>query len=200
MQRASEWLPLLALLLLRRGSASRPTQSSSSASNAQPALGPALEQARRQTGGTDAAAWFAARYPLALEVLGPNVPPDKLRDIALSVLAQWAHETNRGKSEFNFNLGGWRARRSDPFFVARDVQSGAELFRWTAYPDLPNAVHDQLRRLHDVFPSAWRLLLEQPQTSAWVEELGRRGYYTANRDTYARAWAMHRAELGRLAP
>lgn len=204
MQRASEWLPLLALLLLRPGGASPTGQSSSSASRGSPsrvpALGPAIEVPRQQTGGSDAAAWFAPRFALALEVLGPNVPPDKLRDIALSVLAQWAHETNRGKSEFNFNLGGWRARRSDPYFVARDVQSGAELFRWTAYPDLPNAVHDQLRRLHDTFSSAWRLLLSQPQTSAWVEELGRRGYYTANRDTYARAWAMHRAELGALAP
>lgn len=143
--------------------------------------------------------WFNERFGLALEVLAPNVDPLLLRPIALSVVAQWSHETGRGRSEFNFNLGGWRARRKDNFFVARDVQSGAELFRWTAYPDLPTAVHDQLKRLHDTFPTAWAMLIAEPNTSAWVEELGKRGYYTAPRDAYARAWATNRAELGGLA-
>ncbi len=79
--------------------------------------------------------------------------------------------------------------------------------RWTAYPDLPNAVHDQLRRLHDTFPSAWALLATEPNTSRWVEELGRKGYYVAPPGTtqaqhiqnYTRAWASNRAELGSLA-
>jgi hypothetical protein len=64
---------------------------------------------------------------------------------------------------------------------------------------LPNAVHDQLRRLHDRFPSAWALLLAEPTSSRWVEELGRKGYYTDKPGNYARAWAANRAELGVLA-
>lgn len=77
---------------------------------------------------------------------------------------------------------------------------GQPTFKWTAYPDLPFAVADQMQRLVERFPSAWRLLVQQPHTSAWIEELGRRGYYTADRNAYARAWALNRAELERLAP
>lgn len=199
MFRASDVLPFLALLLLRSGSASAAPAVPSPAAP-QP-VGPAIEQPRTRTGGDDVRAWFAERFGLALEALGSMGVPDLvLRSVALALLAQWAHETGRGRSEFNFNLGGWRARKSDPYFVARDVQSGKELFRWTAYPDLRFAVVDQINRLAQRFPSAWKLLIQQPHTSAWVEELGRRGYYEAPPAGYARAWAANRAELERLAP
>ena len=169
--------------------------------------GTGLEVPRILTGGQALNEWLAPRLRLAVEVLTPNVPAAQLRDIALSVVAQWAHETGRGKSEFNFNMGGWRARRADTYFVARDVQTGKELFRWTSYSDLPNAVADQLRRLHDTFPSAWKLLVAEPNTSRWIEELGKRGYYVAppgrtqaqHIQAYAHAWASNRAELGAIA-
>jgi hypothetical protein len=200
--RAAGLAPLLLLgLFMRSSGPSLPAPTRASSTGTPPPIG---EVPRQLTGGQPLGQWFGDRFALAIEVLRPNVPLDKLTDIALSVLAQWAHETGRGKSEFNFNLGGWRARRSDAYFVARDVQTGKELFRWTAYADLPNAVHDQLRRLHDRFPSAWKLLVEQPTSSAWIEELGRRGYYVAppgrtqaqHIQAYARAWASNRAELG----
>ena len=178
---------LLAVCLLR----------GSSAATAAPVSPPgALEVPRVLTG--DGPNWFAERYALAIEVLGPNVPAAKLRDVALSILAQWAHESARGRSEFCFNLGGWRARAKDRYFVARDNLGEPGKFRWTAYQDLPNAVADQLQRLHDRFPVAWKQLVAQPTSSAWVEQLGRSGYYTAKPADYARAWAMNRAELGRL--
>lgn len=203
MSLGSKWsvgLVLLAAFVLRGSSATR-------GDVVPPAPGGSLEVPRVNTGaGADSRAWFAERFGLALEVLGPNVPETVLRPVALSIVAQWAHETNRGKSEFNFNLGGWRARKLDRFFVARDVKTGAELFRWTAYGDLPRAVADQLQRLHDTFPSAWKMLVATPHTSAWIEELGRKHYYVAPPGTsqaahiaaYARAWGMQRAELGRL--
>ncbi len=201
MLRASNLAPLLLLGLFMRSSG--PSLPAPAPGTRPSSAAPGGEVARVLTGGQPLGQWFGDRFALTLEVLRPNVPADKLTDIALSVLAQWAHETGRGKSEFNFNLGGWRARRKDAYFVARDVQTGKELFRWTAYPDLPNAVHDQLRRLHDTFPSAWKLLMEQPNTSQWIEELGRRGYYVAppgrsqeqHIQAYARAWAANRAEL-----
>jgi hypothetical protein len=201
MLRASSLAPLLLLgLFMRSSGPSLPTPGASSPAPGGPA---GLEVARVLTGGQPLQQWFTDRFRLALEVLTPNVVNDPRRrgtpgDIALSVVAQWAHETGRGKAEFNFNLGGWRARKKDPYFVARDVQTGQELFRWTAYNDLPNAVHDQLRRLHDTFPSAWALLISEPHTSRWIEELGRRGYYTADPANYARAWAANRAELGEI--
>jgi len=199
--RAASLAPLLLLgLFMRSQGPSLPAPTRASSPATPPPIG---EVPRTLTGGQPLGQWFGDRFALALEVLRPNVPADKLSDIALSVVAQWAHETGRGKSEFNFNLGGWRARRKDPYFVARDVQTGKELFRWTAYADLPNAVHDQLRRLHDTFPSAWKLLVSEPNTSRWIEELGRRGYYVAppgrtkeqHIAAYVRAWAANRAEL-----
>jgi hypothetical protein len=153
-----------------------------------------LEVPRVVTGATPT--WFRDRLALAHEVLQPNVPNNVLDDVSLSIVAQWAHETARGKSEFCFNLGGWKARRGDHFFVGDDAGVS---FHWTAYRDLPNAVADQLERLHDRFPKAWKLLVQQPASSAWIEELGRAGYYQQRADDYARAWAMHRLELGSLA-
>lgn len=151
-----------------------------------------LEEPRVLTGKTPT--WFADRYLLALEVLTPNVPGDAgtLNDVAISIVAQWAHETKRGQAEYNFNLGGWTARPNDHYFTALDA---GVPFKWTSYHDLPNAVADQLQRLHDRYPSAWALLVANPKSSAWVEELGRKGYYTQRPGDYARAWAMHRAEL-----
>jgi hypothetical protein len=204
MFRFSDAVPLVLLgLLLTR-----------STSDEQHALPPAQlptgsggEVPRVLTGGQPLEQWFHDRFVVALEVLGLNLPANVVHDAALSVVAQWAHETGRGRSEFNFNMGGWRARKHDRFFVARDVQTGKELFRWTAYSNLPFAVEDQLQRLHDTFPSAWALLATEPNTSRWVEELGRKGYYVAPPGTtqaqhirnYTRAWATNRAELGRLA-
>ncbi len=164
---------------------------SSSAGSAAPSS--ALEVPRIVTGNTPT--WFRDRVQLANEVLQPNVPNNMLDDVVLSIVAQWAHETARGQSEFCFNLGGWKARPNDHYFVGDDAGVS---FHWTAYPDLPNAVADQLQRLHDKFPTAWALLVAQPTSSAWIEELGRKGYYQQKPADYARAWAMHRAELGRL--
>lgn len=152
-----------------------------------------LEVPRVVTGNTPT--WLRDRVQLANEVLQPNVPNIVLDDVVLSIVAQWAHETARGQSEFNFNLGGWKARPGERYFVGDDAGVS---FHWSAYRDLPNAVADQLQRLHDKFPSAWALLVAQPTSSAWIEELGRKGYYQQKPADYARAWAMHRAELGRL--
>lgn len=157
------------------------------------------EVPRVQTGGNDQTAWARSRYALALQLISASgyvLDDDLAKDIALSLLAQWAHETARGTKEFNYNLGGWTARRGDPFFTARDVQTpGQPVYRWTAYPDLETAMTDQVMRLVKTFPTGAKLLLDEPKSSRWVEELGRRGYYSANPQAYARAWAMNRAEL-----
>lgn len=159
----------------------------------------AVEVPRVRTGGDDWQAWARSRYQLALKLIlssGYVIDDELAKDIALSLLAQWAHETGRGSAEYNFNLGGWRARRGDTYFTARDIQTpNSPLYRWTAYPDLEPAMADQVMRLIKTFPSAARLLVDEPKSSRWVEELGRKGYYGANPQAYARAWAMNRAEL-----
>lgn len=165
----------------------------------------AIEVPRVKTGGDDQTAWAVSRYQMLLGMIkasGYVFDDDLAADIALSLLAQWAHETGRGSAEYNYNLGGWRARKGDTYFTARDVQTpGSAVFRWTAYPDLQGAMADQVMRLVKTFPSAAKLLLAEPKSSRWVEELGRKGYYGANPQAYARAWAMNRAELkGKVQP
>lgn len=151
-----------------------------------------------RTGEDNVIEWRRRRLALAIASLRGMVPDALLDRVALSIVAQWAHETARGRSEFNNNLGGWRARKGEQFFTARDVQSGDEIFRWSSYPDLPTGVQDQIQRLASRFPSAFALLVENPESSAWVEELGRKGYYEADPRIYARVWATHRTELGRM--
>jgi len=192
---------LLGLFLLFRGFGSSSSSSSPAPSPATPddgTRGQQVERVRTAT-GEDLATWVRRRLALSLVVLPElNVPTDRLDRVALAIVSQWAHETNRGKSEFNFNLGGWRARKRDDYFAARDRLTGAEVFRWTAYKDLPAAVEDQIRRLHSGFPSAWALLVANPESSAWITQLGAKGYYTADPAAYARAWAMQLTELRRI--
>ena len=158
-----------------------------------------MEVPRIRTGGDNQTEWARSRYQMLLGMIRASgyVFDDQLAaEIALSMLPQWPHETGRGSPEFNYNLGGWRARKGDTYFTARDVQTpGSAIVRWTAYPDLQTGMADQVMRLVKTFPSAAKLLLDEPKSSRWVEELGRRGYYTANPQGYARAWAMNRAEL-----
>ena len=163
----------------------------------------ANEVPRVRTGEDDPKAWAWRRYQEILAALGEiNLAQSaNYKEIALSLLAQWAHESNRGKNEFNHNFGGWKAWKGDPFFTARDVQSGpaSAVVRWSAWSDFPRAVRAQIERLYHTFPTAWAMLLADPWTSSWVEELGRRGYYApAGVRTYAAAWARHRAELAEL--
>ena len=181
-------LALLALFALSRsGTSSKPD---------------ALERPKVQTGGTDPNEWARTRFEmlrLTLATLSQSLSAADIRRVSLSILAQYAHETARGRNEFDFNLGGWNAAAGEPFFrAAGAADPGRPVFKFAAFDDLASAVRIQLERLRARFPSAVRLLVADPESSDWVEELGRRGYYTAKISDYARAWAMHRAELGTL--
>lgn len=197
----SKVLGLLLVMLLASKSQGR-SSSSASPRVSTPPVGSGEHVPLQQTGGHDFAAWLRTRRALTvvdLAALDPPVDPAVIDDVAVALLAQWAHETGKGESEFNYNLGGWTARPGDNFHTANDRLSGSA-FRWTAYPDLPTAIEDQVKRLIVGFPSAWALLLANPRSSAWIAELGRRGYYTANADDYAQAWLALVAEIRRLGP
>lgn len=194
----SKLLAAAALFFLLRKPATRPARRTPAA--LPPGATPGREVPLTRTGEADLTTWARRRLALTLADFGTLEPPlqgAKADAVALSLLAQWAHETNRGASEFNFNLGGWTARRADTFHRANDRLSNAAGFRWTAYPDLPTAIEDQVRRLIQTYPTAWGLLLGAPESDAWILELGRRGYYTAEPADYSRAWRTQRADLGR---
>jgi hypothetical protein len=193
----SKLLAAAALFFLLRKPAARPGRVTPAALP-RGTVGREVQMVR--TGEPDLTTWARRRLALtqaAFTSLTPPLEGSKADAVALSLLAQWAHETNRGASEFNFNLGGWTARRGDTFHTAPDRLSSAAGFRWTAYPDLPTAIEDQIRRLVQTYPTAWGLLLSDPESDAWILELGRRGYYTAAPSDYSRAWRTQRADLGR---
>jgi hypothetical protein len=153
-----------------------------------------------RTGEDDFSLWSRTRLALVVVELGslePPIEPARIDDVATAIVAQWAHESAKGRAEFNYNLGGWTARKGDDFHTANDNQTGAA-FRWTAYPDLPTAVEDQVKRLILGFPSAWALLVADPSSPAWIDELARGNYFTANPADYARAWASLVDEIRRL--
>jgi hypothetical protein len=154
------------------------------------------EVTRLRTGEATEPEWRNRRLPILVATLSEL--GELAQRVALSILAQWAHETNRGTHEFNYNLGGWHARKGEDFFSARDVLEARGLVHWSAYTDLAVAIRDQVRRLKAGFPSAWALLVGNPENSAWIERLGALGYYTSKPAAYAAAWAMHRSELGAM--
>lgn len=188
---------LLGLLLLYfTASKSQGRQPASGARSSTPPVGSGRQVPVTRTGEDDFAAWVRHRLALAVVTVAA-LEVEHVDDVAIALVAQWAHETGKGKAEFNFNLGGWTARKGDDFHTANDALTGSS-FRWTAYPDLPTAVDDQVKRLRLGFPHAWALLNAAPLSSEWIEELGRAGYYTADPTDYARAWQALDAEVRSL--
>ena len=187
-------IPFVALLFLSGGGKS----SSGRARASTRPVGSGREVPLQHTGEDDFTLWVRHRRALVVVTLAALEPPvTDVDDVATALVAQWAHETARGRAEFNYNLGGWTARKGDDFHAANDAQTGAA-FRWTAYPDLPTAVDDQVKRLIVGFPTAWASLLASPSSSEWIADLGRAGYFTADPNAYARAVLALEQEIRRL--
>lgn len=196
-------LGVLLVLYLASSHQGRQARSSSRSSKGRrdptPPVGTGHQVPLKLTGGDDFAAWVRPRRALTvvdLATMDPPVDPAAVDDVATALLAQWARETNKGRAEFNFNLGGWSARDGDDFHTATDGPASG--FSWTAYPDLPTAIEDQVKRLAVGFPSAWATLLADPRSSAWIGELKRGGYFILDPEAYAQEWSALADEIRRL--
>lgn len=152
-----------------------------------------------RTGGNDETLWYATRYAATVDdLVRRGVDPTAALRGARALVAQWAVETNAGKSEYNFNLGGWVAARGEPFHVVRDATSGREI-RWASFPSLDESIHEHIDRLQRPrFREAFVMLARSPLSDAWVRELGRAGYYEADPDKYASAWRHRLQEVAEL--
>ena len=137
------------------------------------------------TGGN---AWPSTRLE-ALRRLGAITD----KDVALSVLAQWAFETDSGRAEHNFNVGNVKAVGTEP-----RVQLGAAgAFR--AYASLDEGVAAYLNLVQSPrYAACWALLEANPTSTDWVTCIGRSGYYEASPVTYAAGWQARRAQLAKL--
>lgn len=152
----------------------------------------------------DAETWGQTRVSQTLDVIRqgfPQLSADKAKQIAISLVAQWAVETGRGKSEWNYNLGGWRwsKRYNRPWALIRNGTTGA-MERWDTWPDVFSSIREHGQRLHERFPKALEALVADPESDDWIRELAKGGYF--GRDElagYLAGWRDNREWLAPLA-
>lgn len=122
---------------------------------------------------------------------------------ALSVLwAQFALETARGKSMFNFNIGNikWTPGRDYCVLHTYEFIGGKRVEmddRFRAFPTLVDGARDYLAFLSRAsYAEPWSCVLRgDPVAFAWA--LKRKGYYTASADDYASGLQRLAAEFMR---
>lgn len=121
------------------------------------------------------------------EKVSPGVASLKNRQVAEALVAQWAVESARGKSEWNYNLGGWKAAAHVVCVILKNGTTGKRE-RWEAWPDVYSSILAHVQRIQKKWPAAAQALAADPSSSLWVKLLGRGGYYGENVDAYAKAW------------
>lgn len=156
----------------------------------------------RDFGLTDNKGWTRARLAQLVETLHAHRwPADeaKREAVARALLSQWGIETGFGKSEYNYNLGGWKAGKGKTAVLLRNGTTG-KLERWEAWPTVHASMADHVARLRQRWPKAAELLEADPSSTAWVEALGRGGYYEEPPAEYAKSVARARQTVDKLAP
>ena len=119
-------------------------------------------------------------------------PPSE-RTLSL-LAAQWAHETGRGASMFNYNFGGIKGRGPSGLSVQQRTTEGwgasrrRIVDRFRAYETAEQGAADYVRLLARRYPDAVGAL-EEGDATAFVRGLKSRGYFTGNEGAYARSVA-----------
>jgi hypothetical protein len=122
-------------------------------------------------------AWAKKRLAVAVAILQRDYvnevgsPPN----VALAMLTHWAIETAKGGNEYNYNLGGIKARAGDQYVSLKASEGGHANF--VAYDDLAQSVSDYIGLLRTGYPACWKLLTDKPDTTDWYDCLGKGGYY-----------------------
>jgi hypothetical protein len=149
-----------------------------------------------RTGGRDTAFWYLTRMAATIDdLVRRGVDPVGAEHGAQGLVAQWAHETNAGRSEYNFNLGGWVAAPGEPCHELPDGTTG-RIIRWASFPSLERSVHEHIDRLQRPrFRPAFLKWIESPTDEQWIRALGAAGYYEASPDAYAAAWRVRLKQL-----
>lgn len=103
-------------------------------------------------------------------------------DVALAILAHWAHETGFGVGEFNYNLGNLGAfspaQLQHPLPQAGGPDAGNPT-HFQAYRSLSEGVAAYLKLLRgSLYHVCESILTADPSTDAWIRCLGAHGYYS----------------------
>lgn len=157
-----------------------------------------------RSGIADDATWAQQRVDQTMTVLrqmGWPATDDKRKEVAISLVAQWAVETDRGKFEWNYNLGGWKYAKKfagDHAFTVIRNGTTKKFERWEAWPDVFSAIVDHVGRIRKIWPAAAKVLEDDPTDRLWVVLLGKGGYYGESPEAYAKAWEDARVWIAPL--
>ncbi len=122
--------------------------------------------------------WVMTRYDCALELLQDQLPPQyDAEEVARSVVAHWAIETQWGTHEYNFNLGGIHASPGQAYFNSTDAGRPT---RFASYGSLEDGAKAYAGMLMGKFKQCALQLMDAPDAPGWYVCLGTKGYYAAN--------------------
>lgn len=119
--------------------------------------------------------------------------------------AQWALETGRGRSMHGYNFGGLKGGSPDGGTLVLDTREGfGDTERrirsgFRAYDGPAAGARDYVRTLRDDYPEAFSAAASG-DSSAFVEGLARRRYFTADPDAYRSAISSLAGEFQRIGP
>jgi flagellum-specific peptidoglycan hydrolase FlgJ len=108
--------------------------------------------------------------------------------------AQWAHETGRGASMYNYNFGGIKGAGPSGLSVAQKTREGwgaderQIVDRFRAYESPTEGATDYVRLLQARYPKALDAA-RQGDAAGFVHALKARGYFTGNEQAYVRSVA-----------
>jgi hypothetical protein len=106
--------------------------------------------------------------------------------------AQWAHETGRGASMYNYNFGGIKGAGPSGLSVSQRTTEGFGSTeqhitdRFRAYRSAGEGALDYVHLLKSNYPKALEAA-RQGDSEGFVHALKARGYFTGNEDAYVRS-------------
>ena len=173
--RATPALLALGLLLVSRGLGKKAT----------PSAGGRVAPAR--TGAKlSPIDWHRRRFSAAKVIV--NDP-----SVAVSIVAHWSIETDRGRAEWNYNLGGIKALPGQQYVELRASEGGTA--RFAAYETLGDGARAYVSLLQRHYAECWQLLEDGPATPDWYVCLVHHGYMAQQTDQQAADVINARREL-----
>lgn len=179
MKGKGDWL-LIALLLaiLGEGRAS-PAPRPGPGPSPQPSGGGARPKVKSWNGSAEE--WVRDRHRVAQAMLEDKLGAASMMydadEIARSIVAHWAIETNWGASEFNFNLGGIHSSPGQAYFMAKDA---GVTVGFVAYDSVEDGAKGYGELVWNRYRDCAMKLAADPEKPDWYLCLGAKGYYGKN--------------------
>jgi hypothetical protein len=137
--------------------------------------GAGREVAKFLSGNLDEKAWAGSRWRACVVALDERGVTGDTSEIAARIVAHWAIETDWGRAEFNYNLGGIHAYEGVDWFASRDADVPTHFAAWHTLQD---GVRGYLDLLQHHYADCWGELVDTTAPArSWYDCLGSHGYY-----------------------